>query len=112
MWDGVYTDAGTGRRAAVRPLTNCHGNDLEGIGIAPPLVGDAFLANWDGKSLGDLFDLIRTDMPNDDPGSLSPREYADYLAYILNSDKFPAGKTELKPDQNALDQVGFEARKL
>ena len=33
--------------------SSCHGPDLAGNDEAAPLVGSAFLANWDGLSVGD-----------------------------------------------------------
>jgi len=50
-------------------------------------------------------------MPNDDPGSLSRQQSADYLAYILLANRFPAGKSELAIDIEMLKQIRFEASK-
>src|SRR2546426_4970955 len=41
----------------------CHGDMLTGGESAPPLTGAAFLANWSGLTMGDLFDRIRKTMP-------------------------------------------------
>jgi len=39
----------------------CHGDLLAGGESAPPLTGGAFLANWNGLTIGDLFDRISQD---------------------------------------------------
>ena len=49
---------------------NGHGADFEGDSAAA-LTGLPFTAKWSGKTIGDLFELINKDMPNDDPGSLT-----------------------------------------
>ena len=68
------------------------------------------MTNWDGLSLGDLVDRIRTSMPLDRPGALSRQENVDVVAYILRFDQFPAGKEELTRDTQTLKQIQFKAR--
>jgi hypothetical protein len=75
------------------------------------LTGPDFLAKWDGSTLGDLFELIRQTMPDDDPGALTPAQYADLLAYILSLNKFPSGSTELATDAKPLNEIRFVATK-
>src|SRR6266853_265606 len=111
VWDGVYT-AQQARRGALRSglCVPCHGADFEGDSAAA-LTGPPFTAKWNGKTIGDLFELINKDMPNDDPGSLSRQQSADFLAYILLANEFPAGKSELSIDIEMLKQIRFEASK-
>jgi hypothetical protein len=78
---------------------------------APPLTGSAFMANWSGLTVGDLFERIRLSMPEGRPGTLSRQQNADILAYILNVNQFPAGKTELQRDTDRLKQIRFLAEK-
>jgi len=112
-WDGVYneTQAKRGETIYIDSCSNCHGRTLEGADMTPPLTGGAFLSNWDGLSLGDLVDRIRTSMPLDRPGALSRQENVDVLAYILRFDQFPAGKEELPRDTQILKQIQFKAAK-
>ena len=77
--------------------------------MTPPLTGGAFMANWDGLSLGDLTDRIRISMPLDRPGALSRQENTDVVAYILRFNQFPAGKEELPRDTQTLKQITFKA---
>ena len=98
VWDGAYTLAQAKRGALKSGLcVNCHGDGFRG-GPAPELAGPDFLARWDGRSVGDLFELIRLRMPDDDPGALPREEYADLVAYILAVNKFPTGSAEVGID--------------
>jgi quinoprotein glucose dehydrogenase len=113
VWDGVYTQeqAERGRSLYGQHCESCHGDTLTGGEVAPPLAGGNFLANWDGLTVGDLFERIRRSMPQDDPGRLSRQQNADVLAYLLSFNKFPAGKTELPRDTELLKQIRIEATK-
>jgi len=75
------------------------------------LTGGAFQANWNGLSLSDLFDRIRKTMPQSKPGRLTRQQDADVLAFLLNINKFPAGKTELYRQSEMLKEIRFEAKK-
>ena len=111
VWDGVYTgdQAKRGEAAYVEACSNCHGRTLEGADMTPALTGGAFMANWDGLTVGDLFDRIRISMPADRPGSLSRQEDVDVIAYILRFNQFPAGKEELPREVLVLKQILFKA---
>src|SRR6266550_2806320 len=100
VWDGVYTKAQAGRGQARyrQDCAKCHGENLMGAEEAPALVGDDFLQTWNGRTAGDLFELMRETMPSEDPGSLARREYADILAYLMSANWFPAGDKELASD--------------
>ena len=113
VWDGVYNEvqAKRGEATFVDACSNCHGRNLEGADMTPPLTGGAFMANWDGLSIGDLTDRIRVSMPLDRPGSLSRQDNADVVAYILRFNEFPAGKDELPRDTQAQKQIVFKAAK-
>lgn len=113
VWDGVYTEeqAKRGEPMYHKQCASCHGEMLTGGESAPPLTGGAFLSNWNGLTLGDLFDRIRKTMPQNSPGKLSRQENADILAYALSVNKFPAGKTELSRQAEFLKEIRFEATK-
>jgi quinoprotein glucose dehydrogenase len=111
VWDGVYNEdqAQRGRAVFLDSCSNCHGRDLEGADMTPPLTGGAFMANWDGQTVGDLADRIRITMPLNGPGSLSRQQTADTVAYILRFNQFPAGKEELPREVPAMKQILFKA---
>jgi mono/diheme cytochrome c family protein len=113
VWDGVYTEeqSGRGQSLYVKECGSCHGSSMNGGETAPPLTGSAFMANWSGLTVGDLFERIRLSMPEGRPGTLSRQQNADILAYILRMNQFPAGKTELQRDTDRLKQIRFLAEK-
>jgi mono/diheme cytochrome c family protein len=113
VWDGVYTDeqAGRGKALYAKECASCHGASLSGGEEAPPLTGSAFMANWSGLTVGDLFERIRVSMPEGRAGTLSRQQNADILAYMLNVNQFPAGKTELQRETDRLKQIRFLAEK-
>ena len=113
VWDGVYTEeqAKRGEEMYRRECASCHGDTLVGGGGAAPLAGGAFLSNWNGLTVGDLFDRIRKTMPQGSLGKLTKQQDADILAYLLSFNKFPAGKTELQKQVEFLREIRFEATK-
>jgi S-disulfanyl-L-cysteine oxidoreductase SoxD len=113
VWDGVYTEeqAKRGEELYRKECASCHGDTLVGGGGAAPLTGGAFLSNWNGLTVGDLFDRIRKTMPQGSLGKLTKQQDADILAYLLSFNKFPAGKTELQKQVEFLKEIRVEATK-
>jgi mono/diheme cytochrome c family protein len=113
VWDGVYTEeqANRGKQGYAEQCASCHGPELTGGEMAPALAGGEFMAGWDGLTVGDLFERIRISMPQNSPGSLSGAQNADILAFMLASNKFPVGQTELAKDAMVLKTIKFEAKK-
>ncbi len=113
VWDGVYTQdqAKQGQALYNESCSSCHGDTLMGGESAPALTGGEFLSNWNGLTLGDLFERIRTTMPQNRPGSLSREKNAQILAYILSVGQFPAGKTELAQQTEVLKEIRIDASK-
>ena len=113
VWDGVYTEAQAKRGADLfdRECANCHGPAGAGGRRAPALVGPAFSANYDGQTVGDLFDRNRTSMPVGREGQLSAQQNADITAFMLQVNKFPAGTSELSSQSFALKQIQYIAQK-
>ncbi|HXH07101.1 MAG TPA: cytochrome c [Vicinamibacterales bacterium] len=111
VWDGVYSEAQAKRGAAVyqQHCAGCHGSGLEGGESAGPLAGAAFTANWNGVSVGDLFERTRVSMPLDRPGTLTRQQIADVLAYVFSANGFPAGKTELARQPELLKSIRLDA---
>ena len=113
VWDGVFTadQATQGKAAYDNKCSICHGAELLGQEMAPPLSGGSFLSNWSGQSLNDLFARIHSTMPANDPGSLSNAETALITAYILSFNQFPAGTTPLPSDEAGLSTIALKAEK-
>ncbi len=112
IWSGVYTDAQAkrGEGIANKSCVSCHGAELAGGEAGPTLVGLEFLGNWNSLTLGDFYDRIHSTMPADAPGSLSPQDTADIMAYVLKLNKYPAGQKELPTDMASLGQVKIEGQ--
>jgi hypothetical protein len=68
----------------------------------------AFRTTWSGRTVGDLFNLISQTMPQNDPGSLAPEEYAQVIAYILKQNGVPAGTADIPTDLARLKQIRIE----
>lgn len=113
VWDGVYTaeQAERGHSVYRAQCEVCHGEELTGGDEVPPLAGPQFLANWNGLTLGDLFERIRKTMPANDPGKLSREQNADVIAYLLAFNMFPSGKAELPAEAPLLQQIRIESTK-
>jgi mono/diheme cytochrome c family protein len=105
--DGLYTADQAKRGGAIyaEQCASCHGNSLEGMGQAPPLTGHEFLNNYNGIPIAVLFDKINKSMPATNPGSLTRPQTADIVAFILSSNKYPTGATELTNDAEALKKI-------
>ena len=113
VWDGVFTadQAAQGKVLFEAKCAMCHGSELTGVEMAPPLSGATFLGNWSGVAVGDLFTRIHTTMPGNDPGSLNNAETALVLSYILSFNKFPAGTTPLPTDDASLAAIAITVEK-
>ncbi len=94
--DGVFTpaQASGGERTFNRVCAACHDTT--------EFSGGRFRLSWVGRTVGDLFDSISTLMPEGDPGSLSPGEYASLVAYLLQVNGYPAGEMPLPAELPAL----------
>jgi mono/diheme cytochrome c family protein len=68
----------------------------------------AFRTSWSGRPLSELFDLVKDKMPKSDPGSLTPAEYAQAIAYLLKINDVPTGDHELPPDAEVLKKIRLE----
>jgi mono/diheme cytochrome c family protein len=113
VWDGVYSDAQAKRGAALFAdrCSTCHAPDLSGIDQAPALTGADFAMDWDTLSMNDLFERTRVSMPADKPGTLTPPEVADVLAFVLQKNAMPSGASDLPTDADALKAIKYTAKK-
>ncbi len=103
--DGVYTAAQADEGAVIfeQVCLQCH------LPSWHEKVG--FYAKWQGKSLRDLARYIATEMPQTDPGTLTPAEYAAVTAYLLRLTGNPPGDTPLNDDADALADIRIDTLK-
>ncbi len=114
IFDGVYSagQATRGGELYTAHCRSCHGTDLDG-GIdpgdeepAPPLKGDRAMESLKRRrSLASLFDYVSASMPRDMAGTLGRAGYADVVAYLLQQNGMPAGRSDLRPDTNVLGAI-------
>jgi len=111
VWDSVYStnQASRGETAYVKFCARCHQASLGGADQSPPLAGSAFLGNWNGLTLADLHDRIRTTMPSDSVGIVDRQVVTDVVAYMLKANGFPAGTAELPSDMDRLKAIAIQS---
>lgn len=73
--------------------------------------GPIFDTWWGGKLVSDLFEYVQERMPKNEPGILSPQEYADVIAYLLRMNRMPVGDEELPSDVERLRSIRIEKAK-
>lgn len=103
--DGVFTvaQAERGHTTFQKNCTTCHDPGR--------FTGADFIKPWSGQPLHALFDIVKKTMPEDNPGSLQPDQYADVIAYFLSLNKYPSGQEELKGTDEAMKAVQMEPPK-
>lgn len=100
--DSLYTEeqATAGQAVFTKVCVECHEKK--------DIAGTDFRAKWTGRPLFDLYELIRTTMPDSNPGGMSRDEYAAATAYILKENGLPAGTKAIMPDSAAMQAVKLE----
>ena len=109
--EGVYTADQADRGAVLyeEQCLSCHGELSAFVPELAALLADhTFRNRWRGRSLGELFELIQVEMPQDAPGTLSFTETAELVAYILQGNRIPTGETPLADNLEQLSQIPFE----
>jgi mono/diheme cytochrome c family protein len=106
--DKVYSQEQSkrGRASYDGKCASCH----DGGTMGPELWGDPFLTQWENKDVGSFFTRIQTTMPEDAPGSLGEKEVLDIIAYVIQTNGFPAGDKELD-SAKALAAMKFVKKK-
>ncbi len=99
---GVYLEeqAAKGQEDYMNICVGCHATGT--------YIGKVFAQMFDKRPVADLFEFLINKMPKDDPGSLSPKESAELIAYLLKINKVPAGTSALPEDPAALAKILVE----
>jgi mono/diheme cytochrome c family protein len=77
--------------------TTCH--------TVKQFVTPEFAKTWTDRPVFELFEQLRTTMPQDNPGKLTRQQYIDLVTYLFKSNGAASGEQELAPDDNALKQA-------
>jgi mono/diheme cytochrome c family protein len=98
--DGVFSarQAARGERLFESICMNCHE-------ISEFTAAGAYLEEVEGKPLWETFEYVWAEMPEDDPASLPPEDYAAVLAYIFSIYGLPSGETDLPIDRASLEAI-------
>jgi hypothetical protein len=101
---GVFTadQATAGEKTYGNVCTGCHNLGSHS--------GSSFAQRWKGKTIFELYEQISEKMPEDDPGSLSPKESAEIVAFLLKANGSPSGKEALPTDANELKKILIETK--
>ena len=96
-----FTDAQAdeGRDIFRATCTECH--------YSSEFQDSQFKFKWGRRSAGNLYQLIQNEMPETDPGSLSPEQAVSIVSYILRMNGFEAGGSPLGADRAILDQISL-----
>ncbi|HYP14128.1 MAG TPA: cytochrome c [Bryobacteraceae bacterium] len=113
VWDGAYSEeqATRGKSVYNQECARCHSETLGGGEDSPALVGKEFMEKWHGKTVGDLFERTRKTMPTDGPNTLTRKQYADVIAYLLRANEFPSGQKVIGTDLASMQQIRIEPKK-
>ena len=106
MTTGVFTaaQAARGREVYTTSCAQCH--------TMAQHSGSTFAAAWNNRRLFDLYEIIHNTMPLDNPGGLGEQEYIDVVAYMLELNGVPAGKSALRADAAALKKLRIDVKPL
>ena len=99
---GVYStqQAVQGEETYMGLCVSCHPTATQ--------TGTAFKTTWGGRTVSELFEAIKDKMPKNEPGTLTPEETAQIIAYVLKINDVPAGATELPVGMEALKRIRIE----
>lgn len=97
---GVYTreQADRGAKLYKRFCSECH----------QPDEFKGYLRRWVGLPVSYLYDSVRSTMPQDNPGGLSRKRYADVLTYLFAINGVPTGEQEMGAEVALLDDITIE----
>lgn len=66
---------------------------------------DDFRLKWGGRNAYDLFERIRSTMPQSNPGTLSQATYLAIVAYLMKLNGMPVGARRVSSDSTALTSI-------
>jgi mono/diheme cytochrome c family protein len=100
--------ANAGGQIFAQQCATCHGANMEGV-AGPALRGTPFhqLAQAQALNAQSLLTVVSQTMPQDNPATLAPAQYAALVAYILQQNGYPAGSTDLSADTPQLKDLNL-----
>jgi mono/diheme cytochrome c family protein len=74
--------------------------------------GPAFEKKWVGRRVFDLFEQLRTTMPQDNPGRLTRAQYLAIVSYLLKLNGYPASETPLPDNDEHLKSIPILSKRV
>lgn len=91
----------------VQTCGDCHGPTGGGTDLGPPLKGPEFEANWEGRTVWDLFAYTRRNMPPNGAGGMEDQLVARILAYVLRINGYVGGEDPFNVTRSDLEPRVF-----
>ena len=107
----LYTQAQArqGHRVFEQKCAACHGHRLEGR-VGPALKGPTFASVKSGFTIQQIYEFLSVEMPAYAPGSLSPQQYLEITAFLLQENGYPAGAAPLTNEVASASSVALVYR--
>ena len=86
-----------GQKVYFSECLRCHTGDR--------FVGPQFTTVWKTRRVYDLYDIVASTMPQDAPGNLSPDQYVDVVAFMLQVNGAKPGTSKLTNDSESLKKM-------
>ena len=101
---GVYSQAQAKRGADTfkKSCLECH--------VPSEYTGETFTSKFVGGTAFDVYELIRSSMPQNDPGSLTGQQYTDLVAYLFEINGLPTREAELPMVIDSLKAIKVEVK--
>ena len=101
---GVYSAAQARRGDAVfqKSCLECH--------VPTDYTGDSFRSKFVGGTAYDMYEQIRSSMPQSDPGSLTSQQYTDLVAFLFSLNGLPTRSADLPPVVDSLKAIKVQAK--
>jgi mono/diheme cytochrome c family protein len=91
----LMSQAARGSEIYEQSCSRCHEGEQ--------LIGQGFVESWNNRRVYDLYALVRSTMPLDDPGGMKDTEYLDLVAFLLQANKHVSpGADSLRSDTLSL----------
>ncbi len=99
---GVFSEAqvARGEEVYLNICAECHVED----DFAGP-----FMQSWSGAKVKDLYEEVRSTMPEDNPGGLSTARYVDVISYMFKLNGMPTGDDEMSEADIAAIEIDWRA---
>lgn len=101
---GVYSDKQAARGAEVYRTfcLECH--------VPTDYTGDGFQSKFVGGTVYDMFEQIRSSMPQSNPGSLTKEQYTDVVTYLFKLNGLPTRDADLPAVPDSMKAIRVEGK--